>query len=191
CLNHFARSAGVLAFGVTVEISPVERGQMKQPRERDQRNKERVTERRRIQRRRINQRILNTESAGAGGHRANRQAELARARYFSQSAGNGNNLAAGISIRAIVCRHSAINASSAGRVIRKAHQNRARCNRSSQPSITNLSPNFAAQRESISVRTTPRHSCVSAISASGSPSFSASSVRAISMKRRYAILETT
>ena len=68
-LNHFAGSAGVLPFGVTIEIAPADRRQMKQRRERDQRSKKRVTQRRRSQRRWIKQRILNTKRAGAGSHR--------------------------------------------------------------------------------------------------------------------------
>ena len=71
-LNHFARGTGILPFSVIIEISPAHRGQMKQRRERDQGSKERMAQRRRRQRRRIKQRILNAESAGAGGHRANR-----------------------------------------------------------------------------------------------------------------------
>ena len=69
-LNHFSRSAGVLTFGVIIEIAPAERREMKQRGETDQGNKKRVTQRRRRQRRRINQRIFDRKCAGAGGHGA-------------------------------------------------------------------------------------------------------------------------
>ena len=52
----------------------------------------------------------------------------------------------GISINASIWRHSAINVSSCGRIMRKAHQNRARSTRSSHPSMTSRSPSLAARR---------------------------------------------
>ena len=139
-LNHFPGCAGVLALSVIIKIAPANRRQMKQHRERDQRNEKRVTQRRRIQRRRIEQGIFNTERTRAGGHR------LDSARYLFQSSGNRTTFPSGICTRATICRHSAITELSTGRVIRNAHQKRARSTSSSHASIASRSPTFAGRR---------------------------------------------
>ena len=110
-LYHFARGAGILSFGVIVEIAPADRRQMKQRRERDQGSEKRMAQSGRGQRRRFEQRVFNSERAGTGRH------ICPVPRYFFQSSGNRSAFPAGICTSATICRQSAMSVSSDGRVI--------------------------------------------------------------------------
>ncbi len=67
-LDHFAGRAGVLPFGVAVEISPTNRCQMRQRRQRDQKNKKSVARRRRSNCGGLEKSFFNPQGVSGGGH---------------------------------------------------------------------------------------------------------------------------
>jgi len=59
-LEHFARGAGVLAFSLSIEISPADRRHMQQSGQRDKTNKKRMPHGRRRKRLRLEQSFFET-----------------------------------------------------------------------------------------------------------------------------------